>query len=141
MIAIIRIKGQVEIPGDIKETLNRFNLKRKYSCTIIKETPETRGMLKKIRSFVAFGNIDEKTFKQLIEKRGQHIEKGKKLNPEKIISEFVNSKTNKKLSDFEIKPVFRLHPPRGGIKSKFHYPKGVLGNNKQDINKLITRML
>jgi hypothetical protein len=40
-----------------------------------------------------------------------------------------------------IKPFFRLHPPRKGINSKIQYPKGVLGNNKEDINKLIERML
>jgi large subunit ribosomal protein L30 len=42
-----------------------------------------------------------------------------------------------------IKPFFRLHPPRGGIDSAKHFgiKKGVLGNNKESINKLIERML
>jgi hypothetical protein len=47
----------------------------------------------------------------------------------------------KKLADFKLKGFFRLHPPRKGIDSKLQYPKGVLGNNKKDINKLIERML
>jgi hypothetical protein len=40
-----------------------------------------------------------------------------------------------------LKGFFRLHPPRKGIKSKLQYPKGVLGDNKESINKLIERML
>ena len=47
----------------------------------------------------------------------------------------------KKPEEIGIKPFFRLHPARGGIKSKLHYPKGVLGNHKENINKLIERML
>ena len=46
-----------------------------------------------------------------------------------------------KMDELSIKPFFRLHPPRGGIKSKVHFPKGVLGNNKEKINELIMRML
>jgi len=36
-----------------------------------------------------------------------------------------------------------IHPPRKGIESKKHFGvgKGVLGNNKKEINKLIERML
>ena len=47
---------------------------------------------------------------------------------------------NKTLDGSGIKPFFRLHPPRGGINTKYHFPKGVLGENKE-INKLILRML
>ncbi len=118
MIAIIRISGMVDVNKHVENTLFRLRLRRKYCCVVLEETPEIKGMLKKIRNFVAYGKIDEKTFKQLKEKRGEKI-KGKE----------------------ELKPFFRLHPPRKGIKSKVHYPKGVLGDNKEGINKLIKRML
>ena len=71
---------------------------------------------KKVKYYVAYGEIDKETYDQLLKARGR--------------------KVNGKL-----KPFFRLHPPRKGIKSKLQYPKGVLGNNKADINKLIVRML
>jgi len=117
MIAIIRIRGQVNIRKEITETLNRFGLKKKYSCVIIeKPKKEELGMVEKIKNFVAFGEIDNETFKKLVEARGK----------------FSKSKTH-----------FRLHPPRGGIDSKKHFgvEKGVLGNNKKEINKLLERML
>ncbi len=112
-IAVIRIVGQIGIQRKIKETLNRLGIKKKYNCVIIDGSDESqRGMVKSVNDFVAFGEIDEETYKELVEKR----------------------KT-------KIKNFFRLHPPRGGIKSKIHFPKGVLGNHKNKINSLIMRML
>ena len=69
-------------------------------------------MIKKVRDFVAFGEINNDMYKKLVEKRKN-----------------------------KIKNFFRLHPPRKGIKSKVHYPKGALGNHKDKINELLERML
>jgi ribosomal protein L30/L7E len=112
MICVIRIKGQVKINKEVSETLNRLKLKKKYSCVVLEPTKENLGMINKVRNQVAFGEISEEMHKKLVEKR----------------------KT-------KIKNFFRLHPPRGGIKSKVHFPKGVLGDNKAKINKLLERML
>ena len=112
MIAIIRIKGKVGLKKEISETLNRLKLRKKYSCVVIEPTKENMGMVKKVRNQVAFGEISDEMYKKLVEKR----------------------KT-------KIKNFFRLHPPRGGIKTKVHFPKGVLGDHKEKINELIERML
>ena len=115
MIAIIRIKGQIGIRKDFKETLKRLNLNKKYNCVVIEKPSEVQlGMIKKVQDFVAFGEINDEVYKKLIEARG-----GKKEN------------------------FFRLHPPRKGIESKKHFGvgKGVLGNNKDKINELIGRMI
>ena len=141
MIVIIRIHGLVDISGDVEETLSRLRLRRKYACVIARENKSINDILKKIKNFVAYGKIEEKTFIELVKKRGQLIKKDGKIDAEKIVSEFINSKTNKKLSDFGIKDFFRLHPPRKGINSKLHFPRGVLGDNKEKINDLIMRML
>jgi len=113
MIAVIRIKGIVGLDRDVNETFARLKLGRKYSCIILEEKLDLLGMVNKVRNFVAYGKIDEATLKELQEKRGK---KGKEM-------------------------FFRLHPPRGGIKAKAHYPKGVLGDHKDKINDLIRRML
>ncbi len=132
----------VDVPKDVEETLNRLRLRRKYACVVAREKPELKGILKKIRNYVAYGKLDKKTFVELIEKRGQPLDKDKKkVDAEGIVKEFIEGKTEKKLSELGVKPFFRLHPPRGGINSKKHYPKGVLGNNKEKTNELIRRML
>ncbi|MBR9701554.1 hypothetical protein GOV13_01390 [Candidatus Pacearchaeota archaeon] len=119
-IAIIRIKGQVGLRKDIVETLHRLRIRRKYACVVLdKPSKEQLGMIKKVKDFVAYGEISEDVYKKLVGARGQKDAKGK------------------------LKPFFRLHPPRKGIESKKHFGvgKGVLGNHKDQISKLIGRML
>ena len=137
LIVLIRIAGQVKVIGDVKNTLERLRLRKKYSCVLLKPTKDILGMIKKIRYHVAFGNIDKKILIELIKARGKTLDKSE-VNAEKIAEELISGK---KLQDLGLKPFFTLHPPRKGIKSKLQYPKGVLGDNKADINKLIERML
>ncbi|MEA3329775.1 MAG: uL30 family ribosomal protein [Nanoarchaeota archaeon] len=138
MIVIIRIKGMVDRNRDIVETLSRLRLRRKYSCVVLAENDVIKGMLQKVRSFIAYGEIDKDTLVELIKARGQLIDKADKIDAEKIADEIIK-KGNMK--DLKIKPFFRLHPARGGIVSKQHFPKGVLGNHGVEINKLVRRML
>lgn len=140
MICIIRIKGRVGIDRDIEETFNRMNIRKKFYCTVIKPNPEKLGMIKKLRNFIAFGELNSETFEKLIEKRGQLLNKNKKINVKEVIKELEKGENYQKLN---LKPFFRLHPPRGGIDSKIHFGKrkGVLGDNKEAINKLVEKML
>ena len=140
MITIIRIAGKVKIKKEIEETLSRLKLRRKYVCVFIDEKkPEITGMLEKVQNHVAFGNIDKATLIRLIEKRGQKVEKSKTISAEKVAAGMLEGKKPEELG---IKPFFRLHPPRGGLKSsKKQFPRGVLGNHGEKINKLIERML
>jgi len=140
MITVIRIHGRVKIKKKVEETLYRLRLRRKYSCVVLSSTKEQLGMIKKLKDFVAFGEINDKTFKELIEKRGQFIDKSKKIDAKKVVEEI---KKGRKYKELNLKPFFRLHPPRKGIESKKHFGvgKGVLGDNGKEINKLIERML
>ena len=139
MICAIRIHGQVNINKEVVETLNRLRLRRKYSCIVLaKPTKEQLGMIAKLRNFVAFGEIDKTIFEKLVEARGQLIDKSKKIDAKKIIDGLEKGKSYEELN---LKAFFRLHPPRKGIKSKLHFPKGVLGDNREEINKLLERMI
>jgi large subunit ribosomal protein L30 len=139
MIAIIRIKGMIGLPKAVQETLHRMLLRRKYALVVLKETEELNKKLKKIRNYVAYGKIDDKTLKDLVEKRAQLINKEDKLDVSKVLAGI----GEKKAEDLGIKGFFRLHPPRKGIDAKKHFGvnKGVLGDNKEKINELIWRML
>ena len=83
MITIIRISGQVNLNEDVAETMYRMRIRRKYACAIIDETAENLGMLKKVRNFVAYGKTDKAVLIELIEKRGQVIDKKAKIDAEK----------------------------------------------------------
>lgn len=117
MIAVIRIRGQVGLKKDIAETLSRLRLRRKYACVVIDKPNEAQmGMINSVRNCVSFGEISKELYKKIVDSRG------------------------KKDTEGNLKPFFRLHPPRGGAHTKLHYPKGILGENKE-IEKLIGRML
>ncbi len=140
MILVIRISGDVDLEEDVKETLFRLRLRRKYVAVIIRPTEVNMKILKKMRNYVAYGPIDKGTLKELVEKRSIPVHKTKKIDYSKIIEELEKSHGRAK----EIKPFFRLHPPRGGIDSKKHFgvsKKAVLGDNKEKINDLVRRML
>lgn len=117
MIAVIRIRGQVGLNKNIIETFSRLRLRRKYVCVVLDNPNDAqKGMVEKLKNFVSFGEISKDTYKKLVDARGKKDKEG------------------------NLKPFFRLHPPRGGAKTKFHYPQGILGENKE-MDKLIERML
>ncbi|SRR3989344_194163 len=138
MICIIRIRGDVKIDKKIKDTFEKLRLRRKYSCVVLNPSKEQIGMIKKLENFVAFGNINKEVLEKLIDARGQKINKSKKIDSKKVIEDL---EKGKRYEDLGLKPFFRLHPPRGGIKSKIHFPRGVLGNHGEKINELVLRML
>lgn len=138
MIIVIRISGMVNMTRSAEETLFRMRLRRKYCAILLEDNEFNRKLLQKIRNFVAYGNIDDKTLKELVEKRGRGL-KGKKFDFEKVLKGI----GKEKLSALGIKPFFRLHPPRGGIESKKHFGvgKGVLGDHGNKIGELLGRMI
>lgn len=139
MIAIIRISGQVDLRGDIKSTLDRLRLRKKYTCVILQENKEISGMLKKVSQYVAYGEIDDEMLKEMILKRG------KLIGDKPIEANLVTSLILKiKSGEFgNMKRFFRLQPPKKGFnkRSRILYPKGILGNNGKDIALLLRRML
>ena len=141
MFVVIRIRGSVGLKKDVKDTFSMLRLHRKMHCTILKETDGVKGMLKKVRDWITWGEIDDNILKYLIEKRGRKPG-NKRLKKEEIEEIFNKIKENEKIPK-EIKPVFRLTPPSKGFKKsvKQHYPKGELGYRGKEINELLKRMI
>lgn len=138
MILVVRIVGDTQLPTRVAETLFRIRLRRKYTSTLLEDTPENRKLLLKIHSFVAYGTPSEALLEKLLDARG--VMKNKKsFDAKKVISLL----QTKGLAESGLKPFFRLHPPRRGIDSgkPFGTSKGVLGDHKEAIDKLVERML
>ncbi len=143
-IILVRIRGLVDVSVDIEKTLNLLRLRKKFSCVVVDETKEILGMIKKVQHYIAYGKVNEEVLKLLIMKRGRLpgdkpiVVGGKELDA--MIKEFSESK--KTLKEMGLKPFFRLHPPRKGLKKsiKLLWPKGVLGNNPK-INEMVREML
>ncbi|PIN90172.1 50S ribosomal protein L30 [Candidatus Pacearchaeota archaeon CG10_big_fil_rev_8_21_14_0_10_32_14] len=141
---MLRIKGEVGVDRDIEETMCRLKLKKKFVGVILnKETNVQMGMVQKIRNCVAYGEVSDELLEKIIASRGRALDTSKKMaEPKKVVE---GLKQGKSLEDFNVKPFFRMHPPRGGFRgpasTKTHYPKGTLGDHGKELNKLVERML
>jgi len=155
--AIIRIRGTVDVPPDVEYTLKLLRLHKKFHCVLYPSNlPGIDGMLHKVKDWVTWGEIDKETLVKLLRIRGR-IPGNKQLTDEYVreklklkggIEELAEKilKGEIQLHKIEniIKPVFRLHPPRGGFKKSTKKPyksNGELGYRGKEINKLIERML
>lgn len=140
LIVVVRIAGEVKKKPEIVETLDRLRLRRKYSCVLVRNDDQNlMGMVDKVKHQVAFGEISREVLEKLVKARAQLIDKKKKIHAGEVTDELILGKEMEKLN---LKPFFRLHPPRGGIDSKIQFANGgILGNNKEKINELVERML
>ena len=138
-IAVILVRGLVDVKTTIKDTLKMLHLTRKNNCIVITDNEVNRGMVKKAKDYITWGEIDPDTFKELVEKRGeefkQRLTDGKQKYPFRFLE----------VNDKKYKRYFRLNPPRKGfgrkgIKMPFN-KSGALGNRQEKINDLIKRML
>ena len=68
VFAVIRVRGTLRIKPDIKETLRLLRLNQVNHCVIIPETNEYRGMLQKSKDYITWGEIDQETLHNLINK-------------------------------------------------------------------------
>ncbi|MBR9704596.1 50S ribosomal protein L30 [Candidatus Pacearchaeota archaeon] len=138
LLAVIRIDGMIKVKPNVNKSLDRLRLRRKYCCVLVNlKNKDLMGMVNTAKFAIAFGEIEKEMLVKLLDARGKSIDK-KEFDSKKIAEGLLSGN---KLTELGLKPFFRLHPPRKGIKSKLQYPKGVLGNNHKDINKLLERML
>ena len=149
---VVRIKGQADVPHWANTTLNLLKLEKKYRAVILPVKENTAGMLKKIQHYISWQEIDTKTTKELLDKKGRRTGY-KKITSEdisqagfKTIDDLAVSLSEGKISMSKIKPLkpwFALSPPKQGFKrsTKHLYgQKGILGHNK-DLLTLIKRMM
>ncbi len=139
-IAIVRIRGLVRVKKEINDTLNMLRLYKKNYCVVVPSTHAYLGMIKKVKDYATYGEINDETFKMLVEKRGKLYKGRKKDSKGKINYNKFFVHNNKKIKKF-----FRLSPPkkgfeRKGIKVGFKIG-GALGYRGEKINDLIKRMI
>ena len=150
---LVRIRGPIDIIGDINDTMRILKITKKFNATIIPDNVYTQGMLKKIKDYVTWGPASPNMVKELILSRGKLV--GDKSIEEKDLIKITGydsatkiygdiSQGVLKIKDIKnMKPIFRLHPPRKGFKKstkKAITEKGELGF-RNDIDKLILRMI
>ena len=153
-ILVVRLRGTVNVPYWAVTTLKNLCLNKRFSATLVPETPEYLGMLRKISQWVAWSKADREIVKTLIENRAKNKNPGsdsarKTVNSKedyKDIDELVDVLVNDKIKFSEqknVKPWFSLNPPKGGFKksTKRQFSDGgTLGNNK-DLLEIVKKMI
>jgi large subunit ribosomal protein L30 len=148
---VVRIKGTVNISNWAQKTLDGLNLDRRFRATIVPESAEYLGMLRKVKEVVAWTKADAGIVKELLEKRGRKtgykpISKSDLPKEYKSMDDLATAIAGDKvaMSKLEgIKPWFALSPPKGGFKrkTKTQYAQdGVLGEDGELV-EIVKRML
>lgn len=151
LLAVVRVRGTVNINQDIKDTLTMLHLTRANHCVLIPQTKDYFGMLQKVKDYTTWGEIDKETLVKLIKARGRIV--GDEPITDKWLKTHTKYPSVKELADalesaqgkhFNlIKSVFRLNPPKRGYSGikKPHSLGGALGYRGSAINDLLKRMI
>jgi large subunit ribosomal protein L30 len=151
-LAVVKVRGIISAQREARETLGMLRLDKSNHAVLVRNNPSVKGMLKRVQSYVTWGEISKETLVELLTKKGRMLG-NKKLTEEyakkvgcKSISDLAEAIVNCKV-DYaklpEIQPVFKLHPPRKGFKGttkKNFRAGGEAGYRGEAINDLMKRM-
>lgn len=152
---IVRVRSDRGVERSIRDTMAMMNLTRVNHATIVPENSTYAGMLQKSKDFVTWGVVDAGTIENLLKERGRMvgdkpvddaaIKAGSDFKSVKDFSKALASGEATMKSVDGLKPVLRLHPPRGskgwgGIKRAFSVG-GALGFRGEEISSLAERMI
>jgi large subunit ribosomal protein L30 len=153
MRALVQIRGNVNMNGDIQDTLAMLNIHRVNHATFVPETDAYSGMVSKVNDYVAHGEPGVETVELLLETRAEPAEGDGDITDEWVAENtdyddiaalaeaLVDEET--RLQDEGLSPTLRLHPPRGGHDGIKHPTKegGQLGKHDPDaIDDLLEAM-
>lgn len=151
MFFVVRVRGTTGVKKGISDTLKMLRLTRINHGVLVEDTPSLDGMLQKIKDYITWGEIDSETLAEIISKRGKFVG-GIKITDELLAENTDYSSCedlakaliegNVKENDIDMKPVFRLHPPRKGHESirRSINESGSLGYRGDSIKDLINKM-
>lgn len=151
-LLVIRIRGRVNVPKRVRDTLHMLRLRRNNTATLIDDRAGYKGMLQRAKDWITWGEPTFETIKLLLERRGEKMGGGR-IDEETLKTLGYNA-LEELAEDLHacrvefhklkgIKPFFRLHPPSKGFKSSIKRPYragGELGYRGEAINELAKRM-
>ena len=124
MKAIVQIRSDVNMDGDIEDTLEMLNVHAVNHCTLVPETDAYEGMITKVNDYVAHGEPSPEVLATLLRRRGEPTEGEADVDDEwvadhtdyddadALAAALLEEETT--LQDEGLAPSLRLHPPRGG---------------------------
>ena len=121
-LAVVRVRGSVNVNRDIEYTMKLLRLHKVNHCVVIPNTTYYKGMLQKAKDYVTWGEVGEETLTDLIAKYGKvtgdkpqtdaHVKSNTKFKNVKELAKAIHEEKLDYKDVPEIKPIFRLPPPR-----------------------------
>jgi large subunit ribosomal protein L30 len=154
LLFIVRIRGALGMKRKILDTLKILRLHKVNHSILVFPNKSYVGMIEKVKDYVCYGEINKKMLLKLLRKRA-NVEGNEPLT-ESHIKLKTKYKSLSALADgllkgeiqykdiYKIKPVFRMHPPRGGYRGtikRSYKAGGSLGYVGDYINSLLFKML
>lgn len=151
LYVIVRLRGTVDVPEKVDYTLRLLRLVKPYHAVLYPKTPVIDGMLGVVKDWITWGEISKDVLRLLIIKRGRLVG-GKRITEDDVrrvfrvntVDELVDHLYDGRVLwhkfDSYVKPIFRLHPPKGGFRGSVRKPfntGGELGYRGQEINNLL----
>jgi large subunit ribosomal protein L30 len=153
MKALVQIRGNVNMHGDVQDTLEMLNITRVNHATFVPETDAYTGMVTKVNDHVAHGEPSQETVELLLSTRAEPAEGEADITDEWVadntayddVSALAEALLAEEttLQQAELSPTLRLHPPRGGHDGIKHpvTEGGELGPHEtEDIDTLLEAM-
>ena len=115
MIAAVKVRGDIDAERKVSETFDNLNLESKNQLVLLEDNDPMRGMLKKVKDYVAYGELSEDTVEALEQKKDVELEEG---------------------------DVVSLSPPSGGYRStKKNFSEGGALGDRKNLDKLVKKMM
>ncbi|NHN41247.1 50S ribosomal protein L30 [Halorubellus sp. JP-L1] len=153
MKAVVQLRGEVDMAGDIKDTLEMLNVHEVNHCALVPETESYRGMLTKVNDYVAMGEPSADVLATILSTRAEPLEGDADVDAdylaehtefedfESLAAALIDEETT--LREQGLAPCLRLHPPRKGHDGGKH-PKsrgGAIGKHETtEIDELLEAM-
>ena len=147
---VVNLRGLVNTRAPVRTTLEQMKVGRRFNATIVPDDKVHRGMLILVKDHVAWCKLDGETAEKLLKMRsekstGNRVSEAElgKDHPIGDIAKVLENGSIKLNSVEQIRPFFRLSPPRGGFKRSIRRQfrdGGILGPN-EDLPKLVEKML
>lgn len=152
-LLVVNMRGIVNTRTPVRTTLEQLSIARRFNATIVPDNEVYRGMLNLSKDHVAWCKIESGLAEKLLKTRSEKSS-GVKFSEEalKHRNEFRSysdlasglESGKAKLSELrDMRPFFRLKPPKGGFRKSTRRQfrdGGILGKN-EELPKLVEKML
>jgi len=151
--AVIRVRGTVNVNRDIENTMKLLNLTRVNHCVIVPQDDIVKGMLNKAKDYITWGEVSEQNLARMIKFKGRlmgnvpiddnYVMENSDFTSIMSLAKGISNDEFKFKDLTNVKPVFRLAPPRKGYEGikRSYRNGGALGYRGEGINDLLERML